>query len=71
MNLKVGLIMNKFTLLITFIFTFIISIHIFLTKELPVSHGKDVYIGNFAYIPATVFLLFSLWALYEFLKNDK
>ena len=61
--------MNKFVLLITFIFTFLISMHIFITKELPVSHGKDVYIGNFAYIPALVFLLYSLWVLYNFIKR--
>ena len=62
--------MNKFILLITFIFTFLISMHIFITKELPVSHGKDVYIGNFAYIPALVFLLYSLWVLYNLIKSN-
>ena len=63
--------MNKilFGILVIVLF-FIVGIGIIDTKSLPVKYGKDVYIGNYAYLVGSIFILFCIWVLYNLITSD-
>ncbi len=62
--------MNNLLTFFTIVLVFILGINIIDTKSLPVKYGKDVYIGNYAYLVGSIFILFCIWALYNLITSD-
>lgn len=49
---------------------FVEGVNIAISKMLPQKYAASVYIGNYAYIVAAIFIGFAMYAFYNYVKND-
>ena len=58
--------MKDIFILISYFIMIVIGADIARTKELPQHHAGSVYIGNYAYFVAIIFIAFGAYGMYSF-----